>query len=105
MITAKTAHRYPAYAREALDRLSERWPVGTSVRHVTGWVGEVVADNPGNPLTITGGEDAHCLLTTSGSGAVCVRWMCEGREATAWFRPVVLSRPTDRRARERRSNT
>jgi hypothetical protein len=102
VITTETAHRYPAYVREALEQLIERWPVGTHVRHVNGWIGEVVLDDPANPLTITGAEDAHCLLTRSGSGAVCVRWTCEGRPATAWFRPSVLSRP-DSRTRIRRS--
>lgn len=101
LITYENVDWLAAGARRALDRLSQAWPVGTRVRHVSGWVGMVAPDEPGNRLGLDVGPYAHALtgLDHRAHGAVCVAWRCEGRTELAFYRPAVLTVVSNQPAR------
>jgi hypothetical protein len=79
---------------EAAAALADRWPVGTTVRHESGWTGEVVeADAPDFPTLIH--FRGYAVLGWQGGKpiwALAVEWQVDGRPAVAWYRPRVLRR-------------
>lgn len=104
MITL-TSDRLAFAELRALKAVAAAWPVGAQVRHLAGWAGTITPDETGS---LTGGRDAHCLLNRSDTGVVCVTWAYQGKPATAWFRPAVLTlvgaddvRPSSHRVRPR----
>lgn len=110
MITTRNAENAPAALRRRLEGLAVGWPVGTTVKHVNGWTGEVVHDTArrGGLHDLTGHPDAHALDPT-GWPVVCVRGTYNGVTATAWYTLRVLTRvapgpvrPARRRARSSR---
>lgn len=81
----------PAVYRRRLIELAARWPVGTEVRHAAGWTGRVADDYPDNPFGL-GLDVAHVVLGVRPSNtAVCVEAVINGRPATVFYRPEVLS--------------
>ena len=80
-----------------LDRLAVEWPVGAKVRHVSGWVGEIVDSPPTKPDDTPGlvRNGSHAVLDRPAAGeclyAVRVRRIENGQPVTAWFAPRVLS--------------
>lgn len=90
MITLQHRDTIPVSLRRRLEDLANRFPVGMNVRHQDGWTGRVSFDFVGNPLGLDLPGEAHCLITTATS-AVCVEATINGRLATVWYRPNVLS--------------
>lgn len=93
MITFRNRELAPPPLRRSLDDLAAAMPVGTAVRHRSGWTGVVAIDenaSPGWPYDLTGGPDAHAL-TPSGIGVVCVTAQIGDVPVTAWYRASALT--------------
>lgn len=92
MITTKD-DMVPVRYKRRLAVLAARWPVGTPVRHETGWTGTVTTDVPGNVHGL-GLDAAHVLIGDMPDNvAVCVEAVVNGVPCTAWYRPGVLAPP------------
>lgn len=103
MITWANLDGCPPRIQQDMQELSRAWPVGARVRHVSGWTGRVAVDKPGNPLTITDGVGAHAIVVPPGTDnvAVCVTHEIDGKPVTAWYRPSVLTLPSEAGPRTR----
>lgn len=90
MITPANLDSAPAGVKRAMAELTARWPVGQRVRHDAGWTGRVTVDYPGNPHSLTGSADSHCLVNgAADSGCVCIKRDSDGM--TAWYLPHALT--------------